>query len=143
MREWRNGIREGFKILSSKEGVSSSLTFRTKTYSQVEFMLLANSFEVIVTRDTDGKISVWWRKDLCPSQDYPFMRLKEGKTDPERTEIHVSFHNDEEKYLRMHGIQEIMSHDPSLPIPDVVRHAILIMEFEKSPTALINIMSKK
>lgn len=105
-------------------------------------MLLANSFEIIVTRDTDGKISVWWRKDLYPSQDYPFMRLKEGKTDPERTEITVSFHNDEEKYLRMRGIQEIISHDPSLPISDVVQHAILIMEFEKSNARVCPVPSK-
>jgi hypothetical protein len=71
------------------------------------------------------------------------MRLKEGKTDPERTEIHVSFHNNEEKYLRMLGVQEIISHNPSLPISDVVQHAILIMEFEKESTALIDTTSKK
>jgi hypothetical protein len=92
-----------------------------------------NYYEVIVSYDEDQKLSVWWRKST-PKNTFSFLRLKEGKNEPEQTNEFEFFAHDSPKRFSWRKILTIIRWDYNFESSDMLTEAKRMIAKERAKT---------
>lgn len=99
-------------------------------------------YEVIVTYDTDQKISVWYRQSVSRRTTLGWFRLKEGSNEPEQTRRTDWFAHDSKKKLDYKKVDSVLKFEWSYESADMIVSAFeMIRELREKTVSYCEFLS--